>query len=211
MQPNQLDRQSTKVLTTFFTTKLSDSTHSLVPCVVALTKLTQGETFGTMEGIEVVKGIYSSVVLKNHPQSIRHTLYTLLDSLMSNCRPSLVRMGKEFIKGYCQFVEGEKDPRNLMISFGLVRIIVLEFDIEGCVEVNFHSLCLSRKKLSNLTGKIFVETGSLRYHLLLLPDHVHSTSRRSLRYYFTRSHRRFEKLSRFNSSVRSSRFTFVLG
>ncbi|GAA5907475.1 Met18p [Sporobolomyces salmoneus] len=136
MDKSLLDRQSTQVLTTFFTTKLSDY-HSLVSCASALIKLTQAPNFGTGEGIQVTRGIFSSVTLKNHAQSTRYKLYLLLDSLMHHSRPALKRLGKEFLKGYCSLVEGEKDPRNLMISFGLIRVMVLEFELDGCVEELF--------------------------------------------------------------------------
>lgn len=63
-------------------------------------------------------------------------IYSLVDALLSRSRPALVRMGKEFVKGYCQLVEGEKDPRNLMLSFGIINVILLEFDIADCVEVS---------------------------------------------------------------------------
>lgn len=47
---------------------------------------------------------------------------------------ALKNMGPEFLKGYCQLAEGEKDPRNLKLAFSLDRIILLEFDISECVE-----------------------------------------------------------------------------
>ncbi|GAA5883105.1 hypothetical protein JCM3774_002857 [Rhodotorula dairenensis] len=124
-----VDRQMTKTLTTFFVDKLSERA-SLAPCATALTELVKSPTFGTGEGIEVAKGVLSSVNLKSHPQAIRHSVYVLLDHLMSHARPALKRLGREFISGYCSLVEGEKDPRNLMISFNLVKVILLEFDVE---------------------------------------------------------------------------------
>lgn len=54
---------------------------------------------------------------------------------MSHARPALQRLGSEFISGYCSLVEGEKDPRNLMISFNLVKVILLEFDVAKTIEV----------------------------------------------------------------------------
>ncbi|GAA5964949.1 hypothetical protein JCM21900_001908 [Sporobolomyces salmonicolor] len=133
MDKSDLDRQSTKTLTTFFTDKLSDK-PSMVACVTALTGLTESPTFGTGEGMEVVRGLFSSVTLKSHPQAVRHSVYVLLDSLMSRSRPALKRLGSEFMSGYCSLVEGEKDPRNLMISFSIVRVVLLEFDISKNVE-----------------------------------------------------------------------------
>lgn len=75
--------------------------------------------------------------LKSHPQAIRHSVYVLLDHLMSHARPALKRLGHDFISGYCSLVEGEKDPRNLMISFNLVKVILLEFDVERDITVGF--------------------------------------------------------------------------
>ena len=44
-------------------------------------------------------------------------------------------MGKEFLDGYTSLVEGEKDPRNLIIAFAVARVILIEFDIHERVEV----------------------------------------------------------------------------
>ncbi|BGP09496.1 hypothetical protein JCM10049v2_005369 [Rhodotorula toruloides] len=133
MDKELLDRQTTKTLTTFFVDKLSEKT-SLVPCATALTELTTCSTFGTGEGMEVARGALSSVTLKAHPQAIRHSVYVLLDHLMTHSRPALKRLGNDFIGGYCALVEGEKDPRNLMISFSVIKVILLEFDIVRHVE-----------------------------------------------------------------------------
>ncbi|GAA6018123.1 hypothetical protein JCM8202_000190 [Rhodotorula sphaerocarpa] len=133
MNKSVLDRQMTKTLTTFFVDKLCEKA-SLAPCATALAELTQVPTFGTGEGMEVAKGITESVALKSHPQAIRHSVYVLLDHLMTHARPALQRLGSDFIGGYCSLVEGEKDPRNLMISFSLVRVILLEFDVAKNIE-----------------------------------------------------------------------------
>ena len=74
--------------------------------------------------------------MTSYPQSTRFLVYTLLDSLMSRCRPALKRLGKEFVTGYCALVEGEKDPRNLMLSFSMARVILVEFDIKDTVTVS---------------------------------------------------------------------------
>ncbi len=44
-------------------------------------------------------------------------------------------MGPEFLKCYLSLAEGEKDPRNLQVAFGLDRILLLEFDVKDLVEV----------------------------------------------------------------------------
>lgn len=73
--------------------------------------------------------------MQGNPQAVRYTVYQLIDALMTRARPALKRMGKEFISGYCALAEGEKDPRNLMLSFGMVYVILVEFVIDENVEV----------------------------------------------------------------------------
>ncbi|GAA5820973.1 hypothetical protein JCM3770_006154 [Rhodotorula araucariae] len=133
LDKSSLDRQLTKTLTTFFVDKLGEK-NSLVACADALAELTASPAFGVGEGMEVVRGVFASVTLKAHPQAVRHSVYVLLDALMGRCRSALIRLGREFIGGYCTLVEGEKDPRNLMISFSIIRVILLEFDIGKNVE-----------------------------------------------------------------------------
>jgi len=96
---------------------------------------------------------------------------------MSRSRPALVRLGKEFIKGYCALVEGEKDPRNLMLSFGIIHVIVIEFDLTDCVEVGRPVLVLVKDWLcEGLTRSGSGLSGSVRRDFLLLPDHVHTSA-----------------------------------
>jgi DNA repair/transcription protein MET18/MMS19 len=42
---------------------------------------------------------------------------------------ALRSMNNEFVFGFTQVMDGEKDPRNLMKAFTLVREIVHNFDI----------------------------------------------------------------------------------
>ena len=45
-------------------------------------------------------------------------------------------MGSDFLGRYALLVEGEKDPRNLLIAFAIARVIAIEFDISNHVEVS---------------------------------------------------------------------------
>ena len=47
-------------------------------------------------------------------------------------------MGKRFVTGYVGLAEGEKDPRNLVISFAIVRVILIEFEVSSQIEVRHH-------------------------------------------------------------------------
>ena len=51
----------------------------------------------------------------------------------------LKSLGKRFLSGYITLAEGEKDPRNLMVAFTIVRVLIIEFDISEHVEVSHGS------------------------------------------------------------------------
>lgn len=126
-----------------------------------------------------VSSVFAHVTLKSHPQPVRNTVYTLLDHLMSHSRPALKRLGTEFLAGYCELVEGEKDPRNLMISFSLIRVMLLEFDVLKNIEVRPalpFFLTVEQPDLSSTFA------GHFRRYLLLLPHYLHASARRPLRH-----------------------------
>lgn len=41
---------------------------------------------------------------------------------------ALKGMGDDFVASYIKVAEGEKDPRNLLMAFGIMRVILIEFD-----------------------------------------------------------------------------------
>src|SRR5271156_2232329 len=49
-------------------------------------------------------------------------------------------MGDELLVGLTDLVSGEKDPRNLMIIFSMLRVIIIEWDITNYTGVLFDSV-----------------------------------------------------------------------
>lgn len=45
------------------------------------------------------------------------------------------KMGGQFVNGLVNLVAGEKDPRNLMIVFSNLRVVLVEFDMVNHAEV----------------------------------------------------------------------------
>ena len=54
---------------------------------------------------------------------------------MSNHRPAVLSLGNESLLGIVELVSGEKDPRNLMIIFSILRVVMVEWDVVGHAEV----------------------------------------------------------------------------
>jgi DNA repair/transcription protein MET18/MMS19 len=72
--------------------------------------------------------------LQRQPASARLQLYRLIDTLLSKHRSSLRNTGDDFIEGYIMLSSMEKDPRNLMINFSILQVIIAEWDISTKVD-----------------------------------------------------------------------------
>ena len=59
----------------------------------------------------------------------------LLHALMSSHREALKAMGTDSLASIVDLVAGEKDPRNLMIVFSILKVIMIEWDISDHAEV----------------------------------------------------------------------------
>lgn len=107
------------------------------------------------------------------------TIIRLIPLFCTSCSSDLQQISNSFITSYCQHVQGEKDPRNLLVAFRLAKVILTDFDVSQTIEVSpiatlWTSLPLSIIHLTIAT-LVFLE-GSLRHHVLLLPDHLSSTT-----------------------------------
>ena len=75
--------------------------------------------------------------LQTRPQSERFQAFDLFNSLMHNFRPALQMLGPETINGLVSMYAGEKDPRNLMVIFSIMHVVIAEWDFQAHVEVGF--------------------------------------------------------------------------
>ena len=73
--------------------------------------------------------------LQIRPQVQRLQILELLNDLMSKHRNALKDLGNESIIGIIDLVSGEKDPRNLMIIFSVLKVVMVEWDTSGHAEV----------------------------------------------------------------------------
>ena len=72
--------------------------------------------------------------LQLRPQSQRLQTLELLNGLMLSHRSALKELGDEALVGLTDLVSGEKDPRNLMIIFSLLKVLSVEWDISRHAE-----------------------------------------------------------------------------
>ncbi|KAI5850424.1 RNAPII transcription regulator C-terminal-domain-containing protein [Morchella snyderi] len=130
-----LTRQHVAVIAQFLCDRLDDES-GLKETSTGLIALQAMARFGKDEAVTVTEAL-CKVDLAKHPQGTRFVVLTLLNGLMERHRDALKSMGGKFVTGLVDLVGGEKDPRNLMIVFSVVKVVLVEFDIVMHVELLF--------------------------------------------------------------------------
>ncbi|EPQ56802.1 hypothetical protein GLOTRDRAFT_128555 [Gloeophyllum trabeum ATCC 11539] len=124
--PERFNRQSVKVLVSFLCGQLEDP-ETVVPALKGLLSLTYLPTFTSGDAVDVFDAILAHVKMKSLVQSQRFIVTIALKGI-----------SKRFVPGYISLVNGEKDPRNLVLCFGIDRVLLLEFDVKDHIEDFFN-------------------------------------------------------------------------
>ncbi|KAL1879571.1 hypothetical protein Plec18167_004028 [Paecilomyces lecythidis] len=136
LPPKFLTRQQVQVLTTFFCDRIEDG-----GAVAGLDTLQRLDRFNKDMAQEVARAMFENFQeLQARPQSQRFQVYQLLNELMSNHREALHDMGDESLVGIVDLMTGEKDPRNLMLAFSILKVVMVEWDIKNHIETLFDSV-----------------------------------------------------------------------
>ncbi|MCJ1479699.1 hypothetical protein MMC13_008385 [Lambiella insularis] len=136
LTPIFLTRQQIQVLCQFLCDRIEDG-----GAVSGLAKLQELGRFGREMAIMTLRALLQHFQdLQLRPQYQRLEILELLYCLMSNHRSSVKSLGNESLTGIQDLVSGEKDPRNLMIIFSLLKVIMVEWDIVEHAETLFDAV-----------------------------------------------------------------------
>jgi hypothetical protein len=144
----------------------------------------------------------------------RYRIYQLVNGLMESHRKGRValndqegganfvtafhEMGNQALVGLVDFVSGEKDPKNLMLVFSMLKVIMVEWDISDHVEASVLVNCDS----AELTCSDVVSLC-----LLLLSYYVQTSSKRPLWHHRTGSQEQTARLHCVKFRIRSLRIS----
>jgi DNA repair/transcription protein MET18/MMS19 len=97
--------------------------------------------FSGQDAVKIATSLFAEAQdLLQHPQSTRFVVYTLLDALLAGQRAALKGMGDGFVIGFTDLASGEKDPRNLMVVFSMLKVLIVEWNIKDLANVLFDSV-----------------------------------------------------------------------
>lgn len=90
-------------------------------------------------------------------------------------------MGDESLIGIVDLMTGEKDPRNLMLVFSILKVVMVEWDLAGHADVSPISNACADAELT--------VAGAFRGRVQLLSHHLQAPSKGSLRHHSSRLER----------------------
>ncbi|RUS82896.1 hypothetical protein EGW08_009361 [Elysia chlorotica] len=141
LPPSFLSQEQGDMLTTFLLSKLRDH-HSVQPH--ALQSLAVLTSRCSPLGDETVKDICHTIFQEVQNQTLSHAdrgaTYRVLQNLLGASTQILKDMGGDFVIGFIQQMDAEKDPRNLLICFNCAHFICSNFSLGPFAEEMFEIL-----------------------------------------------------------------------
>lgn len=131
LAPNYFNHQENELLALFMVDRLKDH-HSIQPQVIyGLLGLVSYHNLTDDHIIKICQTIFSEVHVRSLVQADRRNLFNLYSNLLDKHISALKKMGPDFVLGFIQSMDGEKDPRNLLVCFDNTEKIIakLPFDV----------------------------------------------------------------------------------
>ncbi|KAJ3132643.1 mms19 nucleotide excision repair [Physocladia obscura] len=134
-----LDRRTVAVLAQFVRDRLHD-TQSVEDLLRAFQALLDSRLVSRNDAIETTRSIFKELNVQNFSQNVRFSAYRVFQSLLSLHLDGMKILGDNFIAGFLVAMDGEKDPRNILFCFSIVKFIIFNFDISGKFEDLFEAI-----------------------------------------------------------------------
>lgn len=134
-----IPQQAIVKLISFFSSRLSDAT--CVPHILtALIALLRLPTFQDQYSVEVLRSLFQEVHVQSFQYSTRSIAYQLIELVIGQHSGAVKQMGNDFVLGFAQMLDGEKDPRSLSVAFKIIPQVAQLVDIKSSVEDLFDVL-----------------------------------------------------------------------
>ncbi|RKO94648.1 RNAPII transcription regulator C-terminal-domain-containing protein, partial [Blyttiomyces helicus] len=138
--PDRIPPSSATVLIAFYLERLHDqpSVADLLGGILALLK---SESLARSDVLKIPTKIFSELAIQTYPQPVRNLAFRIFEILLEKHVEEIKILGSDFVSGFVTAMDGEKDPRNLVLAFRLAKTIIVNLDFEkyaeDLFEVNF--------------------------------------------------------------------------
>ncbi|XP_051968695.1 MMS19 nucleotide excision repair protein homolog [Xyrauchen texanus] len=135
---SSLSEREVEVLIAFYENRLKDHFVITPHVLQGLKALTKCSVLPPGSAVSILRSIFQDVHVQSLMLADRSCVYNILINLMESREEELKGLGADFVFGFVQSVDGERDPRNLLLAFQVARNIILRgYDLGKFVEEFF--------------------------------------------------------------------------
>ncbi|XP_077482044.1 MMS19 nucleotide excision repair protein homolog [Stigmatopora argus] len=119
-----LTKKEVEVLVAFYENRLKDHHVTTPPVLQGLGILTKCPLLPPGAAISILKSVFQDVHVQSLTLLDRAAVYKMLINIMDTREAELKNLGADFVFGFVQSMDGERDPRNLLLAFQIAKKIV---------------------------------------------------------------------------------------
>ncbi|KAK7081018.1 mms19 nucleotide excision repair [Halocaridina rubra] len=120
---SKLNTDEVTFLSTFFVDRFKDH-HSVTPIVIyAMLGLIEQENITKDNVVDLLRGLFKEVHCQSQLMNHRRNIYSFFKYCLLNKMEGVKELGMDFVVGFIAAMDGEKDPRNLVLLFAIIPII----------------------------------------------------------------------------------------
>lgn len=119
-----LNEREVEVLIAFYENRLKDHYVVTPPVLRGLKALTKCTALPPGSAVSMLRALFQDVHVQSLMLAERGCVYTMLINLMESREAELKGLGADFVFGFVQSMDGERDPRNLLLAFQAARNII---------------------------------------------------------------------------------------
>ncbi|XP_068438779.1 MMS19 nucleotide excision repair protein homolog [Clinocottus analis] len=120
-----LTEREVEVLIVFFENRLKDHYVIIPPVLQGLRALTKCTVLPPGSAVSMLRSLFQDVHVQSLMLTERTCVYNMLINLMASREAELKGLGADFVFGFVQSMDGERDPRNLLLAFQIAKSIIL--------------------------------------------------------------------------------------
>uniref|UniRef100_A0A3B5B4J5 MMS19 nucleotide excision repair protein n=1 Tax=Stegastes partitus TaxID=144197 RepID=A0A3B5B4J5_9TELE len=118
------DFSTVEVLIAFYENRLKDHYVITPPVLQGLKALTKCTTLPPGSAVSMLRSLFQDVHVQSLMLTERACVYSMLINLMETREAELKGLGADFVFGFVQSMDGERDPRNLLLAFRIAKNII---------------------------------------------------------------------------------------
>ncbi|KAM9832322.1 MMS19 nucleotide excision repair protein homolog [Neosynchiropus ocellatus] len=119
-----LTEREVEVLISFYENRLKDHYVITPPVLKGLSALTKCPKLPPGSAVSMLRTLFQDVQVQSLMLAERQCVYNMLINLMETREAELKGLGADFVFGFVQSMDGERDPRNLLLAFHIAKNII---------------------------------------------------------------------------------------